>query len=276
MNAGAEVTLCTTQDKFNNSYSRNPTASTAQTHLARMSKFAKGPIMVPNTTAVQQQESFGAASPVILDQLPTSTKEPGNQLAQKRPVRNRRKEYSVPPADVSMTIDEDGHAMVIDRRQRHFKRMRVGERVNRSSGTHYKAKQFFHASLIRELRWLASSLEREPRQCSVSLLEGVDASIGELKKLRDYIREAERKALTTAFYGKPPGVVLPQAGKRCESRLGYSVVEGGSHRTPSCICLGRGDRQKRRHDSCVGQPLTVHGLSPQNNSQTEIPRSDGS
>jgi len=80
--------------------------------------------------------------------------------------------------------------------------------VNRSSGTHYRKKRSFHASLIRKLRRLALRLESEPRQCSVSLLKGVDGSIGELRKLRDYM-EAERKALTTAFYGKPPGVILP-------------------------------------------------------------------
>lgn len=209
MDAGAEVTVCTTQEELNNSCSRNSTASTAQTHPALTSKFAKSSMMVPDTTAVEQQQFFGAASPVILDQLPTSAKEPGNPLAQKRPTHNRRKGSSVPPANVSVTIDQDGHAMVMDRRQGHFKRTRVGERVNRSSGTHYRKKRSFHASLIRKLRRLALRLESEPRQCSVSLLEGVDASIGELRKLRDYIRGAERKALTTAFYGKPPGAILP-------------------------------------------------------------------
>jgi hypothetical protein len=164
--------------------------------------------MLPDNTVVEREQFFGAADSVILDQLPTSTEEPEGQLTCERPTYHTRKKTPLSPADVRVTIDEDGHAMVKDRRRKRFQGLHAEERVDRSSGTHFKNKRLFRVSLIRKLRWLASSLEGEPKYCSVSLLEGVDASIGELRKLRDHIREAEGKALTTAFYGQPPGVVL--------------------------------------------------------------------
>jgi hypothetical protein len=208
LDAGAEVALRTTQGKFKDSCSRDPTVSATQTHLARTLKPAKGSTMGPDNTAVEQKRSFGAANPVILDQLLISTQKTGSQLTCDRPIYNREKKSPLSPANVSLTIGKDGHAVVIDRRQKHSRETRVEGGINRSLSAHSKKKRSSHAGLIRKLRWLALSLEREPRHCSVSLLEGIDASIRELRNLRYYIWEAERKALTTAFHGQPPGVVL--------------------------------------------------------------------
>lgn len=211
LDAGAEVALRTTQGKFNNSCSRDPTVSATQTHLTRTLKPAKGSTMGPDNTAVKQQKSFGAANLVILDQLLASTEEPGSRVtfkfnltAGKRTVHNTKKKPSLSPVDVSVTIDKDGHAMVIDRRKGRFQEKQVGVRKNHSSGTHYR-KEPTRVNFARELRRLASSVDEEPVHRLTPLLEEVGLAVG---KLRDYIREAERKALTTAFHGQPPGVVL--------------------------------------------------------------------
>jgi hypothetical protein len=211
LDAGAEVALRTTQGKLNNSCSRDPTVLATKTHLARTLEPAIGSIMVPDNTAVERQQSFGAANPVILDQLLTSTKKPGsrvtfksNLIAGKRTVHNTKKKPSRSPVDVSVTINKDGHAMVIDRRKGHFQWKQVGVRRNHSLGTHYR-KEPTRANFARKLRRLASSVDEEPVHRLMLLLEEVGLAVGEL---RDYIREAERKALTTAFHGQPPGVVL--------------------------------------------------------------------
>jgi hypothetical protein len=211
LDAGAEVALRTTQGKFNNSCSRDRTVSATKTHLARTSKPAKGSIMVQGNTAVERQQSFGAANPVTLDQLLTSTEESGsrvtfksNLIGVKRTVRNKKKKPSLSPVDVSVTINKDGHAMVIDRRKGHFQGKQVGVRRNHSLGTHYR-KEPTRVKLARELRRLASSVDEDPVHRLMPLLEEVILAAEELRKC---IRKAERKALTTAFHGQPPGVVL--------------------------------------------------------------------
>jgi len=211
LDAGADVALRTTQGKFKVSSSPDPTVSATQTHLARTLKPAKGSTMDPDNTAVERQKSSGAANLVILDQTLVSTEEPGSRVtfkftltAAEQTVHNTKKKPSLSPVDVSVTIDKNGHAMVIDRRKGRFQGEQVGVRKNHSLGTHYR-KEPTRVNFARELRRLASSVDEEPVHRLMPLVEEVGLLV---EKLRDCIREAEGKALTTAFHGQPPGVVL--------------------------------------------------------------------
>jgi hypothetical protein len=61
------------------------------------------------------------------------------------------------------------------------------------------------SALIRKLGRLVAKLQKDPGHCSSSLLDRFEALT---RQLRKRIKTGEKKALTTAFSGRPPQVMM--------------------------------------------------------------------
>jgi hypothetical protein len=79
---------------------------------------------------------------------------------------------------------------------------RTDEKRRHSSGTRCR-EQDPKRSLIYNLRQLASSLERSLDNRQEPLPENVHGLIEDMRQL---VKRAEKRALTTAFYGQPPRI----------------------------------------------------------------------
>jgi adenosyl cobinamide kinase/adenosyl cobinamide phosphate guanylyltransferase len=165
--------------------------------------------MVLNKTADERPQFPSAAALVNFEELPTSSKESRNRVTStsrtrtdKQPIYVAKRPSPLLLARVRMTVDQSGHARVVHHRQKRSQTKRTDEERHHSSDTRCR-EQDPNRSLIQNLRQLASSLERSLDHRQELLPENV---YGLIEDVRQLVKRAEKKALTTAFYGQPPRI----------------------------------------------------------------------
>ena len=166
-------------------------------------------MMASNRTADERSQSLIVAALANIEGLSTSSKGVGNRViftsrtsTKTQSIYAAKRPLTISPARLAMKVDRDGHAAVFDHQQERPRKKPVHHRAHHSSGTRYR-EQNSDRKIIHGLRRLASSLERRLDDCREPLPENV---YGLIEDVRQLVKRAENKALTTAFYGQPPRI----------------------------------------------------------------------
>ena len=168
-------------------------------------------MMVSNKTTDERPQSPSVSALANIEGLPTSSEALGNRVTSTSTARTSTGKQSIyavkrpstlSPARLVMTVDRDGHARVLNRQQERARKKPAHQHAHYSSRTRHR-EQNSDSSIIHGLRRLASSLERRSNDCQEPLPENVHGLMDDIKQL---VERAEKKALTTAFYGQLPQI----------------------------------------------------------------------
>lgn len=161
-------------------------------------------------TTLELQQTFKGAGSAGTMKSPSSTKKTQDSVGfAPRPGRSTRKTRQSSksfPAKVRIEISEAGTASVVDGRRGRLIGSSPKKEKFRPTGVH-SLECRSRAGLSQKLRQLASSLEKEPDHSLKALLEKIEVSV---REVRHRVHKAEQTALTSGFYGQPPGVTIEQ------------------------------------------------------------------